>query len=349
MLVSILPLPQPKYDTDAKRRNFYRDVLDQLKGKPGVESVGFSSDAPFTSEGDTSGYLVQGEVPLQPGQANDALYREVTPGYLETVGARVIDGRALQASDVETSEPVVVVSEFLAKRHWPGQSSVGKYMRVGGEKDPWRRVVGVVADVRERGLLLGMKPAVYLSTEQVERPGADYLVVRTRQKPMQLVKTVESAVWAVDGEQPVARVRSMDDIIEQSVADRKRPMVLLEIFAGLALVIACVGVYGVLAYTVTQRTREIGVRMAVGASPADVMKMIVGRGLKIGLIGVGVGLVLALALGRLLGTLLYGVRAVSPGVYAGTTVALVLAALLACWIPGRRAARVDPVVALREE
>ena len=338
MLVSILPLPQPKYDTDAKRRNFYRDVLDQLKGKPGVESAGFSSDAPFTSEGDTNGYLVQGEAPLQPGQVNDALYREVTPGYLETVGARVIDGRALQASDVDTSEPVVVVSEFLAKRHWPGQSAVGKYMKVGGEKDPWRRVVGEVADVRERGLLLGMKPAVYLSTEQVKRPGA-----------MQLVKTVESSVWAVDGEQPVARVRSMDDIIEQSVADRKRPMVLLEIFAGLALVIACVGIYGVLAYTVTQRTREIGVRMAVGASPADVMKMIVGRGLKMGLIGLGVGLVLALALGRLLGTLLYGVKAVSPGVYAGTTVALVLAALLACWIPGQRAARVDPVVALREE
>lgn len=349
MLVSILPLPQPKYDTDAKRRNFYRDVLEQLKAKPGVASAGFSSDAPFTSEGDTNGYLVQGEAPLQPGQVNDALYREVTPGYLETVGARVIDGRALQASDVDTSEPVVVVSEFLAKRHWPGQSAVGKYMKVGGEKDPWRRVVGEVADVRERGLLLGMKPAVYLSTEQVKRPGADYLVVRTKQKPMQLVKTVESSVWAVDGEQPVARVRSMDDIIEQSVADRKRPMVLLEIFAGLALVIACVGIYGVLAYTVTQRTREIGVRMAVGASPADVMKMIVGRGLKMGLIGLGVGLVLALALGRLLGTLLYGVKAVSPGVYAGTTVALVLAALLACWIPGQRAARVDPVVALREE
>ncbi len=349
MLVSILPLPQPKYDTDAKIRNFYRDVLDQLKGKPGVESAGFSSDAPFTSDGDTSGYRVQGEAPLQPGQANDALYREVTPGYLETVGARVINGRALQASDVETGEPVVVVSEFLAKRHWPGQSAVGKYMRVGDEKDPWRRVVGVVADVRERGLLLGMKPAVYLSTEQVKRPGADYLVVRTKQKPMQLVKTVESAVWAVDGEQPVARVRSMDDIIEQSVADRKRPMVLLEIFAGLALMIACVGIYGVLAYTVTQRTREIGVRMAVGATPADVMKMIVGRGLKMGLIGLAVGLVLALAVGRLLGTLLYGVKAVSPEVYAGTTVALVLAALLACWIPGRRAARVDPVVALREE
>jgi putative ABC transport system permease protein len=194
-----------------------------------------------------------------------------------------------------------------------------------------------------------MKPAVYLSTQQVKAPGADYLVVRTKQNPLQLVKTVESTVWAVDREQPVAQVRSMDDIIEASVADRKRPMVLLEIFAGLALVIACVGIYGVLAYAVTQRTREIGVRMAVGASPIDVMRMIVGRGMKMGLIGLGVGLALALALGRLLGTLLYGVKPMSPAVYVGTMAAMVLAALLACWIPGRRAARVDPVVALRDE
>jgi predicted permease len=349
LLVQMLPLPQPKYDTDLKRRNFYRDVLEQLQVKPGVESAGFASDAPFTSEGDTSGYIVQGETQLQPGEGNDALYREVTPGYLEAVGARVIDGRSLEATDVETSEPIVVVSEFLAKRHWPGQRAVGKYVRVGGEKDPWRRVVGVVADVRERGLLLGMKPAVYLSTQQVKAPGADYLVVRTKQNPLQLVKTVESTVWAVDREQPVAQVRSMDDIIEASVADRKRPMVLLEIFAGLALVIACVGIYGVLAYAVTQRTREIGVRMAVGASPIDVMRMIVGRGMKMGLIGLGVGLALALALGRLLGTLLYGVKPMSPAVYVGTMAAMVLAALLACWIPGRRAARVDPVVALRDE
>jgi predicted permease len=349
LLVSILPLPETKYDTDAKRRSFYREVMEQLKGKPGIESAGFSSDAPFTSDGDTNGYLVQGEAPLLPGQVNDALYREVTPEYLTTVGARVIDGRGLEASDVEGSEPVVLVSAFLAKRHWPGQSAVGKYMKVGGEKDPWRRVVGVVADVRERGLLLGMKPAVYLSTEQVKKPGADYLVVRTKQRPTDVVMTVESAVWAVDREQPVARVRSMDDIIEASVADRKRPMVLLEIFAGLALVIACVGIYGVLAYTVTQRTREIGVRLAVGANPLDVMRMIVGRGLKMGLIGLAAGLVLALALGRLLGTLLYGVKPMAPGVYVGTTVTMLVAALLACVIPGQRAARVDPLVALKEE
>ena len=349
LLVQILPLPQPKYDSDSKRRNFYRDVLAQLDGQPGVESAGFTSDAPFTSDGDTNGYIVQGESPSRLGQVNDALYREVTPGYLEMVGARVIDGRSLETTDVETTEPVVVVSEYLAKRHWPGQSAVGKYMKVGEEKEPWRRVVGVTADVRERGLLLGMKPAVYLSTQQVKAPGADYLVVRTKQNPLQLVKTVESAVWEVDREQPVARVRSMDDIIEASVADRKRPMVLLEIFAGLALVIACVGIYGVLAYAVTQRTREIGVRMAVGASRREVMRMIVGRGMTTSVIGFGVGLVLAMTLGRLLGTLMYGVKTMSPAVYAGTMVALALAALLACWIPGQRAARVDPVVALREE
>ena len=349
LLVQIVSLPQPKYDSDSKRRNFYRDVLAQLNRQPGVESAAFTSDAPFTSEGDTAGYIVQGDAPLQPGQANDALYREVTPGYLEMVGARVIDGRSLETTDVETSEPVVVVSEYLAKRHWPGQSAVGKYMKVGGEKQPWRRVVGVTADVKERGLLLGMKPAVYLSTQQVKAPGADYLVVRTKQNPLHLVKTVESAVWEVDREQPVARVRSMDEIIEASVADRKRPMVLLEIFAGLALVIACVGIYGVLAYAVTRRTREIGVRMAVGASRSDVMRMIVGRGMTTSLIGLGVGLVLAMALGRMLGTLLYGVKTMSPAVYAGTIMALLLAALLACWIPGQRAARVDPVVALKEE
>jgi len=352
LLVSMLPLPQLKYDTDAKIRSFYRNVLVELRGKPGVVSAGFSSDAPFTSDGDTEGYTVEGQPPPQPGQINDALYREVTPDYLGSIGARVLEGRFLQESDVETSEPVVVVSEFLARRHWPGQSAVGKHLHMGGylrEGEPWRTVVGVVADVRERGLLLGMKPAVYLSTEQVKRPGADYLVVRTSQPPMDAANAVRSAVWAVDSQQPLARVRSMDDIIEMNVADRKRPMVLLGIFAGLALVLACIGVYGVLAYSVAQRTREIGVRMAVGARPLDVTRMIVGRGLRLGLLGVVAGLGLALVLGRLLESLLYEVKPVAASVYAATAVALLLIALLACVIPAQRAAGVDPLIALRDE
>lgn len=348
LLVSILPLPRPKYDTDAKIRRFYRDVLTDLSTKPGIVSAGFASDAPFTSEGDTEGYSLEGE-PFDPAKLNDALYREVTPGYLNSVGARLLVGRFLEESDVGKSQPVVVVNEFLAKRHWPGQSAVGKHLRIGGPQAPWREVVGVVADVRERGLLLGMKPAVYLSTEQVQHPGADYLVVRTKQDPLDVVNIVRTAVWSVDSQQPVARVRSMDDIIESNVADRKRPMVLLAIFAGLALVLACVGVYGVLAYAVVQRTREIGVRMALGARPLDVTRMIVTRGLQLGLLGLAAGAGLAFVLGRLLETLLYGVKPTAAGVYAATAAALLVVALLACVIPARRAAQVDPVVALRYE
>ena len=348
LLVSILPLPRPKYDTDTKIRGFYRDVLADLKSKPGIVSAGFASDAPFTSEGDTEGYALEGE-PFDPAKLNDALYREVTPGYLKSVGARLLEGRFLEERDVEKSQPVVVVNEFLAKRHWPGQSAIGKHLRVGGPQAPWREVVGVVADVRERGLLLGMKPAVYLSTEQVERPGADYLVVRTKQDPLDAVNTVRNAVWRVDSQQPLARVRAMDDIIESNVADRKRPMFLLEIFAGLALLLACVGVYGVLAYTVAQRTREIGVRMALGARPPDVTRMVVAHGLRLGFLGLAAGMGLALVLGRLLETLLYGVNPAAPTVYVTTAAALLATALLACVIPARRASHVDPVVALRDE
>jgi putative ABC transport system permease protein len=210
-------------------------------------------------------------------------------------------------------------------------------------------VVGVVADLRERGLLLGMKPGVYLSTEQVKRPGADYLVVRTKKEPLDAANAVRSAVWAVDSQQPVARVRSMDAIIDRDVADRKRPMVLLGIFAGLAMVLACIGVYGVLAYAVAQRTREIGVRIAIGARPLDVTRMIVTRGLRLGMLGLIAGLGLALALGRLLETLLYGVKPVAPTIYIATGATMLVIALLACIIPAQRAARVDPVVALRDE
>ena len=348
LLVSILPLPRPKYDTDEKIRHFYRDVLADLNTKPGIVGAGFASDAPFTSEGDTEGYALEGQQ-FDPAQLNDGLYREVTPGYLNSVGATLLEGRFLQESDVEKSQPVVVVNEFLAKRHWPGQSAIGKHLRVGGPDAPWREVVGVVADVHERGLLLGMKPAVYLSTEQVQRPGADYLVVRTKQDPLDAANAVRTAVWAVDSQQPVARVRSMDDIIESNVADRKRPMVLLEIFAGLALVLACVGVYGVLAYTVAQRTREIGVRMALGARPPDVTRMVVAHGLRLGLLGLAAGTGLALLLGRLLETLLYGVKPAAPTVYITTAASLLAVALLACVLPARRASHIDPVVALRDE
>jgi putative ABC transport system permease protein len=350
LLTMGVPLPEKKYDTDEKVRGFFRAVVEDVRVLPGVKGAGFGSDAPFMTIGDTEGYTVEGEPPLPTGEYNDALYREVTPGYLEMLGANVKEGRLLEESDHEGGLQAVVVNEFLAKRHWPGKSAVGKRIRFGDEKAAWWTVVGVVHDIRERGLLYEMKPAVYVPVTQVKKPGGfSMLVVRTSNDPAGTIKMVEGAVWSVDPQQPVSYVRTMDQLIEADVADRTRPMILLGVFAGLALVLACLGVYGVLAYAVAQRTREIGVRMALGAKPADVTRMILGRGIKLSAIGLLAGGALAASLGALLRTLLFGVTFAAPMIYAGTAVALVLVAMVACVIPAQRAARVDPAVALRNE
>jgi putative ABC transport system permease protein len=349
LLTMLVPLPDAQYNTNEKIRAFYRDVLDRTRVLPGMKNVGFGSDVPFTSIGDTEGYVIEGAPPLLPGQDNDALYREVTAGYLETIGATLEEGRLLEDRDIESSQPVVVINEFLAKRHWPGQDPVGKRLRLGGPKVPWRTVVGVVKDIRERGLLLDMKPAVYVPVNQADRPGADYLIARTAQDPASVINALRGAVWSVDKDQPVAFIRTMDQLMDENVADRERPMTLLGIFAGLALILACIGVYGVLAYSVAQRTREIGVRMALGAKPLDVTRMILKRGLKLSALGLIAGAALAGALGILLRSLLFGVTPAAPLVYAGTAASLIVVALAACVIPAQRAARVDPVVALRDE
>ena len=350
LLTMGVPLPEKKYDTDEKVRGFFRAAVENVRALPGVKGAGFGSDAPFLAIGDTEGYTVEGEPPLPMGEYNDALYREVTPGYLEMLGAKVKEGRLLEESDHEGGALAVVVNEFLAKRHWPGKTAVGKRIRFGDEKEPWWTVVGVVRDVRERGLLYEMKPAVYVPVMQVRKPGGySTLVVRTSNDPTSAIKMVEGAVWSVDPQQPVTYVRTMDQLIETDVADRTRPMILLGVFAGLALVLACIGVYGVLAYAVAQRTREIGVRIALGAAPVDVTRMILGSGMKLSAIGLLAGGALAAALAVLLRTLLFGVTLAAPGIYAAAAAALALVALAACVIPAQRAARVDPAVALRNE
>ena len=350
LLTMGVPLPEKKYDTDEKVRGFFHAVVEDVRALPGVEGAGFGSDTPFMTNGDTEGYTVEGEPPLPAGEYNDALYREVTPGYLEMLGARVKEGRLLVENDHENGALALVVNEFLAKRHWPGKSAVGKRIRFGDEKAPWWTVVGVVGDIRERGFLYEMKPAVYVPVTQVQKPGRfSMLVVRTSNDPASAVKMVEGAVWSVDPQQPVSYVRTMDQLMETDVADRTRPMILLGVFAGLALVLACIGVYGVLAYAVAQRTREIGVRMALGAKPRDVTRMILGGGVKLSAIGLLAGGALAAGLANLLETLLFGVTVVAPGIYVGTAATLLLVALMACVIPAQRASRVDPAVALRNE
>jgi putative ABC transport system permease protein len=349
LLTMAVPLPDPKYDTLEKRRHFYNDVAARVRALPGVKGAAFASDAPFTANGDTSGYLVEGEPPLQPGNVNDALYREVTPGYFETVGATLREGRFFEESDRDGGTLVVVVNEFFAKRHWPGRSAIGKRIRFDDKDEPWRVVAGVVEDIRERGLLLLMKPAVYVPVNQTKPDSYSCLVVRTAMEPKSAMRAVESVVWAVDPQQPVTQIRTMDELIDSDVADRTRPMILLGLFAGLALVLASIGVYGVLAYAVAERTREIGVRMALGAKPVDVTRMILRRGMVLSAVGLLAGGALAAGLGGLLQALLFGVQPMAPGIYLATAAALVLVALAACVIPAHRASHVDPVVALRNE
>jgi len=350
LLTMRVPLSSKKYDTDEKRREFFRQTVENVRTLPAVKSAGFASDAPFTTEGDTNGYFVEGDAPLPPGEMNDALYREVTLGYLETIGATLRDGRTFDSSDGEGGAQVIVVNEFLAKRHWPGQNALGKRLRFDDPKEGWRTVVGVVADIRERGLLFDMKPAIYVPSTQVREPEANsYLVVRTAQDPSAIVKAVQSKIQSLDPQQPVSHIRSMDQLMESNVADRSRPMILLGVFAGLALVLACLGVYGVLAYSVAQRTREIGVRMALGAKPLHVTSMVLRRGLTLSALGLLAGAALATALSFLLRSLLYGVTPAAPMVYASAAGSLVLVAAAACVIPAQRASRVDPMVALRDE
>jgi putative ABC transport system permease protein len=349
LLTMAVPLPDTKYNDKEKLRNFFSEVIADVRALPGVKGAGFASDAPFTTSGDTSGYVVEGEPPLMPGEVNDALYREVTPGYLETIGATLREGRFLEEGDSEGGQLVVLVNEFFAKRHWPGRSAIGKRVRFDDRDEPWRVVAGVVRDIRERGLLAEMKPAIYVPVGQVKPGSYSYLIVRTALEPTSAIKAIESAVWSVDALQPVTQILTMDQLMEEDVADRTRPMILLGVFAGLAMVLACIGVYGVLSYAVAQRIREIGVRMALGAKPVDVTRMVLGRGMKLSAIGLLAGGALAAGLAVLLRSLLFGVTVMAPGIYAGTAAALILVAMAACVIPARRAARVDPAVALRNE
>jgi putative ABC transport system permease protein len=243
------------------------------------------------------------------------------------------------------------VSEAFARRFWPGESAVGKRVNPGDPNDPadWCEVVGVVRDVRQFDLAAEPKPQMYFTYTQAGIFLPRHLVVGTEGDPLAVAGAVRKAVWEVDGEQPVSDISTMKDVLSESLARERFSMLLFGIFAGLALVLAAVGLYGVMSYTVAQRTREIGLRMALGAQRRDVLRLVVGQGLKLVLAGVALGLVASFALTRLMKSLLYGVSATDPATLAVISLVLVAVAALASYIPARRATRVDPLIALRYE
>jgi predicted permease len=348
-LLTMATNPSPQvYNTDPKLVSFSDRVIEKISQLPGVRSAAFASDIPFSSIGDTSSFEFEGRAHSREDQFNDALYREISANYLQTLGARLVSGRLIDRRDTPRSESVLVINETFARRFWPHSSPLGAHLRIGGE-GPFRTVIGVIADVRERGLQLEMKPAVYLPYTQVKRPGVDYLLVRTKTPPMALSDAVRNAIWSVDAEEPVAMIRTMDEYAALEMRDRAHEMKVFTVFSGVALFLAALGVYGVLAYAVTQRRREIGIRRALGANAANVTSLVVRQGVTLGAMGLGIGGVITAISTRAMQGLLFGVKPLDPAVFLAGATVLLVAALLACVIPSTRASRIDPASILREE
>jgi len=343
-------LPSPKYADPIKRLAFFERAVASITALPGVERAAFAFSPPFTTQGNTTFFSIEG-VATRPDRATDAMFRSGTPDYLAMLDAKLTEGRLIDERDGAGAPRVVVINETLARTFFAGQSPLGHRMQFSRSGTPFYTIVGVVRDIRERGYEASMKPAVYLSIAQAPEIWAvpDHLVVRTRGNPHDVAESVRRAIAGVDPAQPVTAVRSMDEIIDLEVADRHQQMMLLGVFAGLALALSTLGLYGLLAYAVAQRSREIGLRIALGATAREVVTMVALRGLALAAIGVAVGIAGGWAATRAMTSVLYGVRPTDPSTFGIVAALLGAVAFVACLIPAVRAARVDPMVVLRQD
>ena len=341
----------PNFDTDPKYSAFYDQIAERVRSLPGVDAVGVINTLPL-AKGPTTAFRVDGRPPITSDKWARVNYRSVSPDYFRAVGVPVLKGRAFDAHDNESAPFVVVVNQSLARRDFPGEEPLGKRINTGGTRSDgqpiWFEIVGVVGDVRSLELSSEPMPEIYSSYLQDPFAGMSF-VVRTAVEPEGLIPSVREAVRQVDRAQPVTEFREMERVVGDAAAQPRFNSLLLAVFAGLSLLLAAAGIYGVMSYGVTQRTREIGLRVALGARRRDVLKLVVGRGMVLTLLGVGIGLAASFGLTRLLRSLLFGVSETDPLTFAGVALLLTSVSLLACYVPARRATRVDPMVALRYE
>ncbi len=342
--------PNSNYD-DARRRAFFDECLTRVSALPGVRSAAITHALPIGGaiQWNTGFYAADKPVP-QRRQFPNTEFTPVSANYFEAMGIRLMRGRWFNSADTANSSPVAVINEALARRTWPGEDPLGKRLKRGLPEieSPWLEVVGVVADVKAYGLEVGTPNQTYVPLAQLP-PTSFWLTVRTTGDPLQSVAAVERSIHSIDKDLPVFAIRSMDQVLGSSRAQRLLMLTLLASFAALALLLAAVGIYGVVSYSVKQRTRELGIRMALGAQRGDVLKLILTQGLKPAIIGVVIGLGAAFALTRWMETLLFGVRPTDPVTFSVIAVVLLSVALVACWLPARRATKVDPLIALRTE
>jgi len=348
VLTATLAIPENRYALPSQQNGFYEQVLEGVRALPGVEVAGAVADLPLTG-GSTQPIAIEGRAQVPMSEQPEVAVREITPDYLKTMRIPVLSGRDVDASDVAERPGVVLVSESLARRFWPGESPVGKRLILTFYPDKVREVVGVVGDVKQRGLDVAEPVStLYAPLAQQPRPYMA-LAVRTTLPPRSLVSAVTDAVRRVDPEQPLEDVRTLEELVGVSLSHQRFNMLLLAVFAGLAMLLAAVGIYSVLSYSVKRRVREIGIRMALGAQTGDVLRMVVLEGMKPTALGLAIGLAGSLALAPALASLIYGVRPTDAATFATVSALLAGVGFLASLIPGYRATRVDPIVTLRDE
>jgi putative ABC transport system permease protein len=361
-------LPEKKYATVEARASFYNRLLENIRALPGVESAAAASGLPLGNNGWQTGFIIEGQ-PVPPREQTPLMEAcLVTPDYFKAMNIPVLRGRVFTDRDDrshlagrdlsklnEDQRDIaginsIVIDEEFARRYWPNEDPVGKRVRIGRAADaPSLEVLGVVGRVKMESLNHNSdRVQGYFAFEQNAADGMT-VIIKGASDPNQLISSVRGAVKEIDPEQPIYNPRTMDDIRAESVAPERLNLTLLSLFASIALVLAIVGIYGVMSYSVTQRTHEIGIRMAIGARPLDVFKMILGHGMKLALIGVALGLVGAFLLTRLMASMLFGVEPTDAMTFGGLSALLITIALLACYLPGRRATKVEPTISLRYE
>ncbi len=366
LLTVNIDLPVSRYPDNQRVTAFYDRLLERLRATPGVVSAAATLGLPlslrygdtiFQIEGRPDNGVVDQSIPPDRNAYGHLYYWQVTADYFRTMDIAVRQGRALQSSDDANAPPVVVINETMARSYWPNESPLGKRIRLSwspSEKGPLAEIVGVVRDVSLHQLNEETQPEAYLTQAQ----GAVVagwsargmsLVVRTASEPLALAESVRREAQALDNAVPVFGVGAAEQTLSQTVAQPRFNLILLGLFALVALSLAAVGIYGVLANAVRQRTREMGVRLALGARPGAVFRLVIGQGMGLAIVGIGIGLCGAFAMTRYLESLLYEVKPTDPLTFGGVVILLLIVALLACWIPARRATKVDPLVTLRHE
>ena len=343
-----VPMPDARYAKAEAKVALVEQLLEKLKGTAGVRSAALTF--PLLG-GNQNSFNIEGRPEPPPGQRPSTDVTRVTPDYFKTMGLRLLEGRTVEATDRADTPPVCLIDETFAKTYWPGESAIGKRVKFGNLKDPeppWMQVVGIVAHVKNYGVDQPSRVEIYLPFYQ--RPASSpTIVVETAGDPASLTPGVREAVRSLDPDLPIYAVRTLNEVVATQMAPRRLAVLLISVFSGVALLLAAIGIYGVMSYAVTLRTQEIGIRMALGAERDDISRMILRFGVRMSLIGVTVGLLAAFGLARTMAGLLFQTSPADPPTFSIVPLLLMAVALLACWVPARRATRVDPLVALRTE